>query len=105
MQNHSDEVEQKILSVLDALLTQQLQTWQPSKQLPSKTFKDLCIHFSKVHDSVKDVWSQGTTSKIMTKVNLIINFSFFKKKNKTENPFSLKTTSKNDLTIWNPKTP
>jgi len=69
LKNHSDEVEQKIVSVLDAMLTQQLQTWQPSNQLPSKTFKDLCRQLSKVHESVEDVWNQGTTIKIMTKIH------------------------------------
>ena len=68
LKNHSDEVEQKIVSVLDAMISQQLSTWQPSNQLPSKIFKDLCRQLSKVHESVADVWSRETTTKIMTKV-------------------------------------
>ena len=85
LKNHSDEVEQKIVSVLDAMISQQLSTWQPSNQLPSKIFKDLCRQLSKVHESVADVWSQETTTKIMTKVcdfyvycfNFCINFGPF----------------------------
>jgi len=69
LKNHSDEVEQKIVSVLDAMISQQLSTWQPSNQLPSKIFKDLCRQLSKVHESVADVWSQETTTKIMTKIH------------------------------------
>ena len=34
LKNHSLEIEQKMLSVLETFISQQLSSWQPSKQLP-----------------------------------------------------------------------
>ena len=72
LKNHSDEVEQKILVVVDALLSQHLSTWQPSNQLPSANFKALCRQLTKLNESVSDIWTKETLSRIMLKVSFII---------------------------------
>ena len=77
LKNHSDEVEQKILVVVDALLSQQLSTWQPSNQLPSANFKALCRQLTKLNESVSDIWTKETLSRIMLKVRLFKEITFF----------------------------
>ena len=69
LKNHSDEVEQKILVVVDSLLSQHLSTWQPSNQLPSANFKALCRQLTKLNESVLDIWTKETLSRIMLKVH------------------------------------
>ena len=71
LKNHSDEVEQKILVVVDALLSQHLSTWQPSNQLPSANFKALCRQLTKLNESVSDIWTKETLSRIMLKVSFM----------------------------------
>ena len=68
LKNHSEEVEQKILVVVDALLSQQLSTWQPTNQVPSANFKALCRQLSKLHESVADIWPLETQARVMLKV-------------------------------------
>jgi len=72
LKNHSDEVEQKILVVVDALLSQHLSTWQPSNQLPSANFKALCRQLTKLNESVSDIWTKETLSRIMLKVSFTL---------------------------------
>jgi len=69
LKNHSDEVEGKILVVVNALLSQHLSTWQPSNQLPSANFKALCRQLTKLNESVSDIWTKETLSRIMLKVH------------------------------------
>ena len=74
MKNHSEEVEQKILVVVDSLLTNQLSNWQPSNQLPSPNFKAICRQLTKLMESVNDIWSPEVQSKVMIKVRKIVFF-------------------------------
>ena len=70
LKNHSDEVEQKILVVVDALLINQLSNWQPnSNQLPSANFKAICRQLTKLMESVTDIWTPEVSSKVMTQVH------------------------------------
>lgn len=70
LKNHSDEVEQKILVVVDALLINQLSNWQPnSNQLPSANFKAICRQLTKLMESVADIWTPEVSSKVMTQVH------------------------------------
>ena len=70
LKNHSDELQEKIVSVIDSLITRQLDKWKPSNQLPSETFKGLCRQLSTVHESVADLWNRDYVMKVMTKVRI-----------------------------------
>ncbi len=66
--NHSDEVEQKILTVTEAILAAKMKTWEPTNQLPSQNFKALCNQIAKLYESVADIWTRQTSCKVMLQV-------------------------------------
>jgi hypothetical protein len=68
LNNHSEEVDAKILVVVGAILSQQLSRWQPTNSVPSQNFKSLSKDLLKVYESVSDIWTQETAAKVMLKV-------------------------------------
>ena len=71
MRNHSDEIEQKIVNLTEQMASDQLAKWQPSNQLPSSNFKGICRTFTKVLESVSDIWGPEVLSKFMVKVSIL----------------------------------
>ena len=78
MRNHSEEIEQKIVNLTEQMASDQLAKWQPSNQLPSANFKGICRTFTKVLESVSDIWGPEVLSKFMVKVsNLSYSYVFW----------------------------
>ena len=78
--NHARELDDKILSVVDSILTQHLTTWSYAggkggpgvgggHQIPSANFKALSKQLSKLHESVSDIWPEADIARLMVGVH------------------------------------
>lgn len=74
--NHARELEEKMLTVADYALQQQLSKWNPPNQspsqnssIPSANFKALCKQVTKLHESVVDIWCEDAVYNLMLKVH------------------------------------
>ena len=76
LSNHADELEEKMLTVAEFHLQQQLSKWNPPNQsannassVPSANFKALCKQVTKLYESVVDIWCNDAVYKLMLKVH------------------------------------
>ena len=74
--DHARELEEKMLTVADFHLQQQLSKWNPPNQspsgnssIPSANFKALCKQVTKLYESVVDIWCKDATTNLMLKVH------------------------------------
>ena len=73
--NHVQELDEKILSVVETILQQHLANWSytvkggQTHQIPSANFKALCKQLAKLHESVADIWPPDDIRKLMVNVH------------------------------------
>jgi len=86
LENQVKELDDKILCVVDQILSQQLTNWAytgnanskgqqttpnslQTHQIPSANFKALTKHLTKLHESVADIWPEADIRKVMLAVH------------------------------------
>merc|ERR1712111_145932 len=86
--NHVKELDEKILSVVDAILSQQLASWSYSgssssgksgtsgHQIPSACFKTVSKQLTKLHESVADIWPESDMTLLMVSVQMMVSPSW-----------------------------
>ena len=74
--DHARELEEKMLTVAEISLEQQLRKWNPPTQspsqnssIPSANFKALCKQVTKLYESVVDIWCKDAVYNLMLKVH------------------------------------
>lgn len=55
IQNHIQQLESKVLSIMNTLLYDQLTKWDAKPPVPSKAFRNISRHIIKLHEAVSSV--------------------------------------------------
>lgn len=62
--HHIQQVETKVLSILNTLLGEQLNEWEAKPPVPSKQFRNISRHLTKLHEAVSSVLPDEQVSNI-----------------------------------------
>lgn len=64
IENHIQQLEAKVLSIIENVLIDQLNEWDAKPPVPSKTFRNISRHISKLHEAVSSVLPHDQVSYI-----------------------------------------
>lgn len=65
IRNHIQQLESKVLSIMDTLLYDQLAKWDAKPPVPSKAFRNISRHIIKLHEAVSSVLPSEQVSCIL----------------------------------------
>lgn len=64
--HHIQQLETKVLSIMNTLLGDQLNEWDAKPPVPSKQFRNISRHLTKLHEAVSSVLPQEQVIEILT---------------------------------------
>lgn len=67
--DHINEITNKLVSVMEAVIAQQLSKWEVKAPMPSMCFRSICKQISKMHEAVLDILPADQVKELFGRIN------------------------------------
>ncbi|XP_062586622.1 vacuolar protein sorting-associated protein 54-like isoform X2 [Saccostrea cucullata] len=67
--DHINEITNKLVTVMEGVIAQQLSKWEVKAPMPSMCFRSICKQISKMHEAVLDILLPDQIKELFTKIN------------------------------------
>lgn len=68
-QDHIDEISNKLVTIMESMVDQQLSRWEVKAPMPSACFRAICKQMAKLHEAIIEILPQNQVRNIFMRIN------------------------------------